>query len=174
MERLSIAVEEWELYNNGILLCKWFDSDSDIEDINDYVRNAKIENGLNSEDLELFCADWEYDRFNIVSENSNIEKVFEIYQDLERFDEYELNKIEYLTSQCGYDLDDAIDKQEDVQIYDIDNFKDLVEEFIQEGLYGSAVSELWKNNWHYLDLDAMARDLEFDYNLYDGKIYRVD
>ncbi|PPK57008.1 hypothetical protein B0F89_1581 [Malaciobacter marinus] len=40
MERLQIAVEEWELYTNGILLCKWFDSDTNIKTINEFVKEA--------------------------------------------------------------------------------------------------------------------------------------
>lgn len=75
MERLQIAVEEWELYNIGILLCKWFDSETDIEAINEYVREIKISNNLNPDDLELFVADWENDFLSLCSEH-NIEEIF--------------------------------------------------------------------------------------------------
>ena len=42
---MRIAVEEWELYNNGILLCKWFDTEIDsIESIEKYVAKVKAKN----------------------------------------------------------------------------------------------------------------------------------
>ena len=42
---MKIAIEEWELYNNGILLCKWFDTEIDtIEEIEKYVSKVKSSN----------------------------------------------------------------------------------------------------------------------------------
>lgn len=170
MERLSIAVEEWELYNNGILLCKWFDSSSSIEDIEEYVRNAKIENGLNGDDLELFCADWENDPLNLVNENSNIEKIFEIYDEI---DEDKIETLEFLTNYQGYSLEEALENVDDVEYYCYDKMEDLVIEFIEQGLFGEGVMNLWETNSNWIDLDAMERDLSFDYTQYGDRIYRT-
>ena len=47
---MKIAVEEWELYNNGYLLIKWFDTEIDtIEDIEAYISKIKASYRLNSD-----------------------------------------------------------------------------------------------------------------------------
>ncbi len=169
MENLSIAVEEWELYNNGgILLCKWFDQETDIEEIYEYVKEAKRLNGLNSDDLELFMADWENDFLGIITENSNIEEVFNTYNNLD-LDDDQIESLSYLTDSLNYSVEEAINKVDDLEVYDYDNFKDLAWEFIDQGLFGEIPPHLE----NYLDVDAMASDLSFDYDLHNGRIYRV-
>lgn len=170
MEKLSLAVEEWELYNNGILLCKWFDSETDIEDIYDYVRKVKNLNGLNSNDLELFNADWENDFLKIVNESSNIEEVFNTYNNLD-LNEQEIGTLSFLTEYQGYSVKEALNHLEDVEIYEVSNFFKLAEQFVEEGLFGVIPD----NIVNYLDYEAIGRDLSYDnYVEYGGKIYRVN
>ncbi len=168
MEKLNIAVEEWELYNNGILLCTWFDSDTDIETIKEYVKEAKITNGLNGDDLELFMADWENDFLSLCSEHSNIEDVFNKYNDLD-IDEDQLEVLEYLTNYLNYDLEDALNKLDDVEVYECNSFTQLAEQFIDDGLFG----EIPENIANYIDYESIGRDLSFDYDQYGDKIYRA-
>ena len=170
MEKLSLAVEEWELYNNGILLCKWFDSETDIEDIYDYVRKVKNLNGLNGNDLELFNADWENDFLKIVNESSNIEEVFNTYNNLD-LNEQEIGTLSFLTEYQGYSVKEALNHLEDVEIYEVSNFFKLAEQFVEEGLFGVIPD----NIVNYLDYEAIGRDLSYDnYVEYGGKIYRVN
>lgn len=169
MEKLNIAIEEWELYNNGILLCSWFDCDSDIEEINRFVSKVKFEHGLNGNDLELFIADSENDIFDIVNESSCIEDVFNTYNELD-FDEEQLEILEYLTNYLNYDLKEATDKLEDIEIYGCGSLIELAEQFVDEGLFG----EIPDSIANYLDYESMGRDLGFDgYEGYGGRIYRV-
>jgi hypothetical protein len=168
MERLQIAVEEWELYTNGILLCKWFDSDTNIKTINEFVKEAKINNGLNPDDLELFAADWENDFLSLCSEHCNIEEVFNKYNELD-LEDYQVEILEYLTDYLNYDLDEALSKIDDVEVYECSSFTKLAEQFCDEGLFGEIPAHLET----YIDYEAMGRDLSFDYDIYRDKIYRV-
>ena len=168
MEKLQIAVEEWELYNNGILLCTWFDSDTDIKTINKFVREAKINNGLNVDDLELFMADWENDFLNLCSEHCNIEEIFNKYNEID-INEEKLEVLEYLTNYLNYDLEDALNKLDDVEIYECNSFTELAEQFIDDGLFG----EIPANLVNYIDYESIGRDLSFDYDQYGDKIYRA-
>lgn len=168
MENLSILVEEWELYNKGILLNIYYESDTDIQDIYDYVKEVKRVNGLNSDDLELFCADWENDVLNIVTENSNIQEVFTTYNELD-LDEDKIEVLNYLTECVGYEFKEALEKIKDVEVYECSSFTALAEQFVDEGLMG----EIPVNIINYIDYEAIGRDLSCDYTEHNGKIYRA-
>lgn len=168
MNKLQVAVEEWELYNSGILLCTWFDSDTDIEEIYDFVKEVKTKHGLNTDDLELFAADWENDFLSLCSENCNIQEVFNTYNELD-LEEYQLEVLEYLTDYLNYDLHDALSKVKDVEVYELSSFTELAEQFVDEGLFGEIPSHLV----NYIDYESIGRDLSFDYDLYGDKIYRA-
>lgn len=62
-------------------------------------------------------------------------------------------------SECGYDIDLDTDT-DDVTIYYCDNLKDLAFQFVEEGLYGPIPKSLEP----YIDYDAIARDLGFEYS----------
>ena len=169
MEKLSIAIEDWELYNNGILACKWWDCDSDIEEIRDYYINLRKQHDIEPyNDLELFCADWEDDFLNLCSEHSNIEEIFNKYNEID-INEDQLEVLEYLINYLNYDLEDALKKLDDVEIYECNSFTELAEQFIDDGLFG----EIPTNLVNYIDYESIGRDLSFDYDQYGDKIYRA-
>ena len=64
--------------------------------------------------------------------------------------------------EAGYSFDFGKDDPDDfeVDIYEVDSLKELAEQFVDEGLYG----EIPKAIANYLDYDAIARDLGFDYS----------
>ena len=66
------------------------------------------------------------------------------------------------TRECGYNFDYSSDDPDgyDIDIYELDSLRDLVEQFIEEGLFGN----IPENIRYYLDLDAIARDLAMDYS----------
>lgn len=168
---ISIALEEWGLYNAGVLACKWWDANTDIEEIKEFFTNMRKENGITPyDDLELFNADWEGDEFGIISEGTSFEDIAEINEKIESLDSTDLKKVEYMTSQCGYELDEAISKVEDCTIYEGMTMYKLAEEFVEEGIFGT-IDEAIQG---YLDYDAIARDLSYDYSEYNGDIFRVD
>ena len=53
---------------------------------------------------------------------------------------------------------------DDCDIYEDMSLKDLAYDFVEEGLFGSILNNI-KN---YLDYEAIARDLGFDYTEFEG------
>lgn len=64
--------------------------------------------------------------------------------------------------ECGYDiaLDDSAPDLPEIDIYEEDSLKDLAMQFVDEGLFG----EVPQSFVHYIDYDAIARDLAVDYS----------
>ncbi len=60
--------------------------------------------------------------------------------------------------ECGYNSDCDPDDL-DIDIYDIGCLTELARQFVDEGLFG----DIPENIASYLDYDAIARDLSFDY-----------
>lgn len=63
--------------------------------------------------------------------------------------------------ECGYDAADVADDPESVEIdlYYVDDLKELAEQFIDDGLFGDIPERLR----FYIDYEAIARDLSVDY-----------
>ena len=172
---MRVAVEERELYNNGILLCKWFNlEDTDIKEIEDYIKATKKENNLNHEDIEDFIADVENDDLDMIVGNESLLFAYEVQELRSTIEDDDVPKVNFLINMQGYSLEGAIEKAEDCDYYKNMTFNDLAEEFIQEGLFGEDVARLYKNNYNWLDIDAIARDLQYDYTEYNGDIFRCD
>lgn len=90
---------------------------------------------------------------------SNICEFFEAVNDWS-----ERQKLHYIIAvgECGYAHDQVADEPEniDITIYCSMTFKELAEQFVEEGLYG----EIPEHLQYYIDYDAIARDLECDYS----------
>ncbi len=172
---MRVAVEDWELYNNGILACEWFDlEDVEIEEIEKHFKELKKEEGLNSDDLELFVADVEGDETGTIKGDESLHEAYEVYEIISGLNETEIKKINFLINCQGYKLEDAASKLDDCEIYEDTNIDSLAEEFIEEGLFGEALQQVFKTNWSYVDIKAISRDLAFDYTEYNGDICRCD
>lgn len=85
-------------------------------------------------------------------------------------------KVIIAVGEAGYSFVLGTDSpdQFDVDLYELDNLKDLAEQFVEEGLYGVIPASIQ----NYIDYDAIARDLGMDYSeiRIDGTnyIYRCD
>jgi len=64
-------------------------------------------------------------------------------------------------SEGGYDFDLHTGNPDDfdVDLYEMSSLRELAERFVEEGLFGTIPKEIE----HYLDYDAIARNLGFDY-----------
>ena len=63
--------------------------------------------------------------------------------------------------ECGYSFDADADPDDfDLDVYHLDNLRDLAEQFVDEGLFGEIPERLQ----FYIDYDAIARDLGCDYS----------
>ena len=77
---------------------------------------------------------------------------------------HDYQKIRYIIAvgDCGYNFDPARDHPDDleVDIYELDSLKELAEQFVEDGLFGSIPESIA----HYIDADAIARDLAIEYS----------
>jgi Antirestriction protein (ArdA) len=79
----------------------------------------------------------------------------------EEWDSDQMKKVIIAVGECGYDFDLASGDPDDfdVDIYQMDSLKELAEHFVDEGLFGTIPDEIR----NYLDYDALARNLGYDY-----------
>lgn len=82
-------------------------------------------------------------------------------QACDAWQEEEKQKVIIAVGECGYNFDFATDTPDsfEVDIYEVESLKELAEQFVDEGLFGEIPSSIAS----YLDYDAIARDLGFDY-----------
>jgi len=86
-------------------------------------------------------------------------------QAVEDWDDREKIAFIVTVGECGYRFDAKTDhpSQFDVGIYTVDSLRALAEQFVDEGLFG----EIPQHLGHYIDYDAIARDLAMDYTMID-------
>ncbi len=80
----------------------------------------------------------------------------------EDWSEEQKRKVIIAVGENGYRFDFGTDAPDDfdVDLYEMNSLKELAEHFVEEGLFGDIPSQLE----NYLDYDAIARDLGFDYS----------
>ncbi len=77
------------------------------------------------------------------------------------WDDHQKQKAIIAVGECGYSFVLGTDDPDDldVDIYQVETLRELAEQFVDEGLFG----EIPVSIQHYLDYDAIARDLGMDY-----------
>ena len=164
---MKVAVEEWELYNNGILLCKWFDTQTDtMEEIAEYVSKAKAAHNLNSDDLEMFIADVEGETLGLIKGDESVSYAYEVAEKIAEFEEDQITAIK-LMLEAGVvnDLDDAIEHLEDMVCTGERKMEDIAYNYIQET---GAISALPESLQCYFDYEALGRDMEINGSYYEA------
>jgi len=163
---MNIAVESYELYNNNILVGKWFNTEEDsIEDVYEYIKEIHRDNGFNDSDLELFVADYE-DEYNIYSGES-LEKAYEISEAIENLDDCDKEAVRLLIdNNIANDIFDAIDKKDDLLYTDETDMGAVAENYIIET---GALSDMPENLRYYFDYEALGRDMEIGGTYLEGK-----
>ena len=79
---------------------------------------------------------------------------------VEDWSEHEKQVVIIAVGECGYRFEaDTSPDEFDIDIYHVDNLRELAEQFIDEGLFGEVPESLR----FYIDHDAIARDLAADY-----------
>ena len=152
---IRVAIEDWGLYNAGILACKWWDADNTIEEIQKFYSDLRLKHGIfPHDDLELFNADWEGS--NMINENTGFLRVKEISETLDELEEIDKKKIDYLMDYNGCSYDEALEKYEDVELYEDMTMIELADMFIDE------TWEVPEHLVNYIDSSAFANDLSMD------------
>ncbi len=139
--------------------------------------NLRNDYGDRVEEFEIQFIDGEHTDCDLAKAwtlyQSNISEFFDAVNDWS-----ERQKLHYIIAvgECGYSHDQVAADPENIEItiYRILTFRELAEQFVEEGLYG----EIPEHLEYYIDYNAIARDLECDYNAVtiagEHLLYRAD
>ncbi len=162
---IQVAIEEYGLYNNGILACKWWTAEDTIEDITAYYQALRKEHGIfPHDDLELFNADWEGS--SLITECTSFKDIQSLNDILEALSDTDKKKIDYLMDWNGCSFDEALEQYESIELYEDMTMQDLAWQFIEE------TWEVPEHLINYIDADMFARELEMDYTVINNDIFR--
>ncbi|SMP87567.1 Antirestriction protein (ArdA) [Epsilonproteobacteria bacterium SCGC AD-308-E02] len=173
---IKIYITDLEAYNNGHLIGEWYTlpmGEDSLAECNEDVLQAGRramhgDNAINQpHHEETFITDWECDYMDI-GEYDDIYKLNEIAEELESLSNYDIKRYTAMRGN-GYSHKDALQGYEDVDLYEDMTLNDLAYMFVEQGLFGE-INEGIKN---YIDYDAIARDLSFDYVEVNNDIVRV-
>jgi len=165
---MKVCINTWALYNEALHLGTWCDLE-DYEDAIKELEELQKNNGL-GDDLEVFLADWDDDELDICNEGANLKYLKKVYEEYEGLDARDKKKMEYLVSMRGYKPSEVIDELDNCDIYENTTMEELAKEFVNEGIFG----EIPNSIINYIDYNAIARDLSYDYEAYKGDIFRCD
>jgi len=164
---MKIAVESYELYNNGILLCKWWDTEEDsIEEIESFVKEIHLKHGY-SDDLELFVADYEDDDLGLYNGSESVEYAYEVSEAIEGLDEDERVAVGLLLENgVVSDLDEAIEKKDEIYCTGETSMEDVAFNYVEEcGLLES----MPENLKYYFDYEALGRDMDLEGSYFEDE-----
>lgn len=98
---------------------------------------------------------------------SDMQELIDTLDEIENMNTYDSKKLEaiceYVGLNGGHNLIDCYENMDDYDFYEDMSLADLAEELCSEGALGDAVQEVYNDNYNYLDMDAIAYDLQFDY-----------
>lgn len=137
-----------------------------FEDADSYARQAatlRNDYGQPVEEFEIQFIDGE--RIDVALADAwglnqaNIARFFEV---VEKWSDDQKQRFIIAVGECGYNFEPAsVDPDDfDVDLYEAESLRDLAEQFVDDGLYG----EISPHLAHYIDYEAIARDLALDYS----------
>ena len=136
---MNIYLTNLGKYNEGELVGEWVQLPISNEELQKVFERI----GINEEYEEYFITDYECDFYEI-GEYENIDTLNEIAEKIDNLDEEQEQVVKVLMSECGYDLDGAIEKAEsgDYRIYsDCDSMTDVAYAVVEEYGYLDNVPE---------------------------------
>jgi len=163
----TLFAQPYDITANGF----YFDS------LDEYTTKSFNQNGPEIEEYEIQFIDGAgidcklFETLNI--NQCNIEAYFNA---VDNWDEDQKIKAIIAIGEVGYKFNLGTDNPDnfEVDLYQVASMRDLAEQFVDEGLYGTIPESLQ----FYIDYSAMARDLAMDYSeiKIDGTnyIYRCD
>lgn len=165
-------------YQKGFLIGEWIELGIDEDELNHTIKRIlKMgEDACRDGDIheEYFLTDWtgeDEEFFQKVGEYTN---VYELNKEVAHFNELDLDDsqkkcVSFLIDQSIVsNLDEALEKYEEVQIFEGMNFLDLSYQIVDEqGILGGQ-SQFVSN---YFDYEAFASDLQDQYTAIDGDIF---
>lgn len=156
---MSVYVGTYKKYNEGSLFGSWLELDK-FSDKDDFIE-ACLELHKDEEDPELMFQDWEGIPDDFISECSIDETIWELLgMDDDRLEAAKA----YIDWMGSWDADDFEDKY----CGHYDSFREYVEQYFDDCI-AHEIPECYHG---YFDMDALERDLGFDFYEYDGHIFR--
>lgn len=151
---MNIYLTNLGKYNEGELIGEWVQLPISNEELQKVFERI----GINKEYEEYFITDYECDFYEI-GEYESISTLNEMAEKFDDLDEEQEQVVKVLMSECGYDLDGAIEKAEsgDYRIYtDCNDMTDVAYAVVEECDYLRNVPETVAR---YFDYEAFGRDL---------------
>jgi len=163
-------------YQKGFLIGEWIELGIDGNELNQSIKRIlKMgEETCKDGDIheEYFLTDWEGEEFFQVGEYTN---VYDLNEEVARFNELHLDDtskqcVSFLMSEnIVSNLDEALEKYEDVLIYEDMSFLDLAYDIVEEQYNFDELPQFVSN---YFDYEKFASDLELDnYTKIDRDIF---
>lgn len=151
---MNIYLTNLGKYNEGELVGEWVQLPISNEELQKVFERI----GINKEYEEYFITDYECDFYEI-GEYESISTLNEMAEKFDDLNEEQEQVVKVLMSECGYDLDGAIEKAEsgDYRIYtDCNDMTDVAYAVVEECDYLRNVPETVAR---YFDYEAFGRDL---------------
>jgi len=173
---LKIYLTDLSAYNQGFLIGEWvslpMDGDELKEKVSEILKKGSDECGFNEEHEEFFITDYEFEGTQLfkVGEYENLDELNEKCEQLVDLSEDDQKKFSYLIDYVGFSFDDALERYEDVSIYENTTLEQIAEDFIYETIDMDNIPDIIKNN---IDFKGIAYDFEIsgEYESIEGDIF---
>ena len=167
---LNVFVTNLGKYNEGELCGEWLNlpaTDDEIEKLMERI-------GIDGEEYEeFFITDYESDYGIKCGEYDNLDDLNELAENLSELEDYQLDIIEVLMTEGGYDVERALEKMDDVYVFfDCYNMGQVAEQYCDDC---GILDEIPEHLRYYFDFDACGRDMELEGEFYysNGNYYQV-
>lgn len=175
---LKIYITDLAAYNNGFLIGEWISLPMDQDDLSSKIKTILREGEAacdsdENEHEEYFITDYEFEnnyQFAEVGEYSNPYNLNSACEELSEYDEEDLKRISYLTDNVGYNLEAAMEKYEEVNIYEDMTLTEVVEQYIEETVDFTNIPDIIAHNINY---DSIKVDFEIsgEYETIGNDVY---
>jgi hypothetical protein len=169
---LKLAITNLAAYTNGVLYFEWFDLDENtenetIQECIDRVlkRGDKLSSLSDSE--EIFISDYEWDEEEIfsVQEYSDIYALRDKILLLSELEPYQMKSVKFLLDYgIVNDLNEAIEKADDVVCYENSTMKEVAEDWLEQCYDLDSMPTIITSN---IDYDAVAYELSISGEFYE-------
>jgi uncharacterized FlaG/YvyC family protein len=173
---LKVYITDLAAYNQGFLVGEWVSLPLDKEEldakVSEILKKGSLECGFNEEHEEFFITDFEFEETKLfdVGEYENLDELNEKCEQLADLSEEDQKKFSYLIDYVGFSFEDALERYEDVSIYENSTLEQIAEDFIYETIDMDNIPDIIKNN---IDFKGIAYDFEIsgEYDKVDGDVY---
>ena len=157
--KTAIYVTNLGKYNEGYLIGEWLPLPADADEIEACLERI----GINEYYEEYFITDFDdytdFNLYDIFGEYSQIEAISDFVETVENLDDYQKKIISVLVNDAGYEIEEAIEKEENGGVYfwKGDSMAEVAEYMLEE--FGD-LDRIPDDLRQYFDFEAYGRMLE--------------